>query len=99
MNTNGHTTVILLKALQVMVLTPKIAGWLQANDPKALEQAMTAIERATGQNTPPPPLTRLSDRATNDIVSRALSVILESEGADEHGELIGELRHLVAELR
>jgi hypothetical protein len=33
-----------------------------------------------------------------DVVSRALSVIETTEGADEHAELLGELRALVTEL-
>jgi hypothetical protein len=30
-------------ALRVMVLDPKISSWLEANDPKALEQALNAL--------------------------------------------------------
>jgi hypothetical protein len=30
-------------ALKVIVLDPKISQWLQANDPKALEQAREAL--------------------------------------------------------
>ena len=35
-----------LNALKVLTLDPKISAWLRANDPKALEQATTAIGNA-----------------------------------------------------
>jgi hypothetical protein len=39
------------------------------------------------------------DPDATDICARALSVIEESEGADEHAELIGEMRGLVTEMQ
>ena len=38
----------LLAALQVLVLTPHILYYLEANDPMALEQARAAIAKAIG---------------------------------------------------
>lgn len=42
----------MLAALQVIVLTPATAAWLEANDPKALEQVRRAI--AAGAEIPYP---------------------------------------------
>lgn len=36
----------MFNALQVIVLTPAIRAWLETNDPKALQQALTALETA-----------------------------------------------------
>ena len=39
----------LLNALLVLTLDPRIANWLDNNDPKALEQANAAIAKANGK--------------------------------------------------
>lgn len=38
----------MLNALKVVVLDPRISGWLEGYDPKALEQAKNAIAAAKG---------------------------------------------------
>lgn len=38
-----NATILIERALGVMVLTPEIRAWLEANDPKALRQAVLAL--------------------------------------------------------
>lgn len=42
------------KALQVMVLDRRHRAWLEANDPKALDQAVKALEAGGFAHTPEP---------------------------------------------
>lgn len=40
----ANETILMERALGVIALNPQIRAWLEANDPKALEQVMTALK-------------------------------------------------------